>query len=72
MTSTSQCRAKMLCCPSKLPNELNNIKKFAAFNGFPKWIVKNVIRQSLGTKRNNENNGSDQDIEKLYMSLPNI
>ena len=62
-------RAKKLCCPSKLSNELNNIKKFAAFNGFPKWIVKNVIRQSLGNKRNNDID-SDEEIEKLYMSLP--
>ena len=41
-------RAKKLCSSSKLAKELNNIKKFAACNGFPKWIVKSVIRQNLG------------------------
>ena len=32
-------RAKKLCHPSKLKPELANICKFAAYNGFPRWVV---------------------------------
>ena len=40
-------RAKKLCSPNKLKDELKCIKKFAAFNGFPKWIAKKIIKQAL-------------------------
>ena len=62
-------RAKKLCSPSKLSIELNNIKRFAAYNGFPKWTVKSVIRQSLGNRKNNESE-SNEEIDTLFMFLP--
>ena len=62
-------RAKNLCSPSKLSNELSNIRRFAAFNGFPKWIARSVMRQSLGNRRNTEAE-PEEDEETLYMSLP--
>ena len=65
-------RAKRLCTPSKLSNEVKCIKKFAAYNGFPKWIAKNIIRQSLDAPHNHPRETTDEDehIEKLYMFLP--
>ena len=33
-------RAKKLCAPSKLKDEMAKIRTFAAYNGFPKWVVK--------------------------------
>ena len=61
-------RAKKLCSPSKLPDELTTIRKFASYNGFPKWIVKKVMQQSLQNRR-----AVDQETEEmdtLYMFLP--
>ena len=40
-------RAKRLVNPSKLHQEIAKIRKFAAYNGFPKWITKNIIRRTL-------------------------
>ena len=65
-------RAKRLCTPSKLSNEVKCIKKFAAYNGFPKWIAKNVIRQSLDAPHNHPREKTDENepTETLYMFLP--
>ena len=60
-------RAKKLCSPSKLSDELVNIKKFAAYNGFPKWIVKSIMKQSLHDKARIE---PESDEETLYLFLP--
>ena len=40
-------RAKRLCEPSKLSQEIEKIRKLAAYNGFPKWAVRNVVKRSL-------------------------
>ena len=61
-------RAKRLCASSKLSEELANIRRFASYNGFPKWIVKRIMQQSLRPKRNVEEEAEDQDV--LYMTLP--
>ena len=60
-------RAKKLCSPSKLSNELSNIKMFAAYNGFPKWITKNIINPS---SRNDQSTEKDPEEETLYLFLP--
>ena len=37
-------RAKKLCAPSKLKDEMAKIRTFAAYNGFPRWVVRNIMR----------------------------
>ena len=61
-------RAKKLCSTSKLPNELSNIKKFAAYNGFPKWVTKNIMNQSIRNTQSTETD--DQEEETLFLFLP--
>ena len=60
-------RAKKLCSPSKLAEELSNIKKFAAYNGFPKWVVKNVMKQGLLQKTKTD---PDPEEVTIYLFLP--
>ena len=61
-------RAKKLCTPNKLKAEINNIKKFAAFNGFPRWIVNKIVKQSGG---NRHQPSDEEDVSKIvYMFLP--
>ena len=44
---------------------------FAAYNGFPNWIVKNVIRHCLSNKRNDKPElKGDTETETLFISLP--
>ena len=44
-------RAKKLCSPNKLTEEIKCVRKFAAYNGFPKWIAKNLIKQTPDPQR---------------------
>ena len=62
-------RAKKLCSPNKLREEIRCIKKFAAFNGFPKWIAKKIVQQTLNS-RTASSETTDDNIETLYMFLP--
>ena len=62
-------RAKKLCSTGKVAAEIETIKKFASYNGFPRWIVKNVIQQTQNKRRTNEPD-QDDDVTTLYMSLP--
>ena len=61
-------RANKLCSPSKLANELSNIRRFAAYNGFPKWITKRVMQPSLNNRTNNEPEETEEEL--LFMFLP--
>ena len=64
-------RAKRLCEPSKLSQEIAKIKKFAAYNGFPKWIVRNLIKRALQpTQRPEEEEDPDQEV--IYLTFPYI
>ena len=77
-------RAKKLCHPSKLKPELANIRKFAAYNGFPRWVVNKVVRKTLHTGQRNQpqdepqqeptaNQEEDSSHESLvFLSLPYI
>ena len=51
--------------------ELKNIKKFASYNRFPKWIVRSVI-QALNKPRRTETDQNQEDVDStiLNMSLP--
>ena len=63
-------RAKRICSENRIKTELNRIKDFAAWNGYPKNIVNSIIKQTL--KHNNtsrtqvENN---PDVVKIYLDL---
>ena len=46
--------ASKLCHPSKLKEEIGNIKRFASYNGFPKWVVRGVVRRALQPIRPNQ------------------
>ena len=64
-------RAKRLCSPDKVKKEIDNIKRFASYNGFPKWIVNKEVKrcQELSKK---EKKQCDEDITTLFMFLPYI
>ena len=63
-------RAKRLCSPGKLKCEIDNIKRFAAYNGFPKWIVKSTIQKCNQPKTNQ--NEDDDEVPSISMSVPYI
>ena len=63
-------RAKRLCTPNKLADEIKNIKRFASYNGFPRWIVNKVIKQSTEPTDRPTQEDQDTDTVDLYMFLP--
>ena len=74
-------RAKKLCAPSKLKDEMAKIRTFAAYNGFPRWVVKKIIRslEPTNARRTEEaSSQSESDTEPeepeevVYLSLPYI
>lgn len=64
-------RAKRLCSPSKLKEEIKKIHKFAGYNGFPKWIVNTTMKRVNQQKQQNDND-QEEDCIKLSLSLPYI
>ena len=63
-------RAKRLCSPSKLSKELAIIRKFASYNGFPKWITRKVMKEGLQPKRHTNDEQEAEELDTLYMFLP--
>ena len=63
-------RAKRLCTPNKLADEIRNIRRFASYNGFPRWIVNKVIKQSTEPTDRPTQEDQDTDTVDLYMFLP--
>ena len=65
-------RAKRLCSPNKLSEEIRNIKRFASYNGFPRWTASKIIKETLSSQQRQRNttDEQDQDTTPLYMSLP--
>jgi hypothetical protein len=63
-------RAKKLCTPNKLTAELDNIKRFASYNGFPRWIVNKIMKQ-VSTNRPTNNDEEEEEVKNtIYMFLP--
>ena len=44
-------RAVKLCSANRLKDELKNIKRFASYNGFPRWVTNKVMRESRHHER---------------------
>ena len=64
-------RAKRLCSQNKLKDEIKNIKRFASYNGFPRWIANKIVKQSLEpSTRSTESQDQDTDTVNLYLFLP--
>ena len=61
-------RAIRLCSANKLKDELANIKRFASYNGFPRWIVSKLIRESTNPRPRTLED--DEDTHSIYMFLP--
>ena len=62
-------RAKQICIGDLLPSEIQNIKKFASWNGYPKFIRNKLIKQILSTPSRQEHLYNYNDIVKLYINL---
>ena len=62
-------RAKRLCSPNKIKEELKNIRRFAAYNGFPKWVVKSTIKSCNTTNRARSPDKEDVAVS-LFLQLP--
>ena len=64
-------RAAKLCHPSKLKQEIGNIKRFASYNGFPKWVVRSVVRRALQPIRRTQEEEPEQE-NVIFFSFPYI
>ena len=65
-------RAKKICSdPEQLNKQILKIRKFAAWNGFPKYVT-NVIINRLNRNNNNRDAPPNQDenIPTLWLTLP--
>ena len=62
-------RAKRICSVNLLPEEINEIKKFASWNGFLKSISTSTIKSALNKSINEYHTDADNDI-KFYLNLP--
>ena len=63
-------RAKRICSVNILPEEINEIKKFASWNSFPKSISTSIIKRALNKFINEYHTDDDKDIIKFYLNLP--
>ena len=61
-------RARKLCSPERLGEEIKNIKRFASYNGFSSWIVKSTIQKCNRSKTEDENDITPS----IYISFPYI
>ena len=61
-------RAIRLCSANKLKDELSNIKQFASYNGFPRWITNKIVRESINPHPRRVDD--DEDTQDIYMFLP--
>ena len=56
-------RAVKLCSANRLKDELKNIKRFASYNGFPRWVTNKVMRESRHPRaREDDEEEVSQDI----------
>ena len=65
-------QAKQVCSANLLPAEIQNIKKFASRNGYPKSIWNAIIKRTLSNSSRQEQLYNYVDMTKLYLNLPNM
>ena len=63
-------RAKRICSINLLPEEINEIKKFASWNGFPKSISTSIIKRALSKSIYDNHTGDNNDAIEFYLNLP--
>ena len=63
-------RAIRLCSAHKLKDELANIKRFASYNGFPRWIANKLIRECRNPQPRRITDVEDQESHDIYVFLP--
>ena len=63
-------RAKTICSPNKWKQELFKIKLFAAYNGFPKRVINNVIKKCKESQTTKKTTRTDEHFNCLYLNLP--
>jgi hypothetical protein len=62
-------RAKRLCSPTALKDEILFIKKLASWNGFPKWIVNKLVDNILNSQEK-EKPIVEDDVITLWFRCP--
>ena len=62
-------RAKRVCSVNLLPEEINEIKKFASRKSFPKSISTSIIKHALNKSINDYHTDDNNDM-KFYLNLP--
>ena len=55
-----------------MPVEIQNIKKFASWNGFPKSIRNAIIERALSKSSRQEQLYNYDDMIKLFINLPSV
>ena len=63
-------RAKRICSKELLSEEINEIKKFAPWNGFPKAISTSIIKRALSKSCTESQSEENNETIKIYMNLP--
>ena len=53
-------------------DEIKTIRRFASYNGFPRWIVNNTIKKCQTPARQEKEPAEQDDIKTLYISVPYI
>ena len=66
-------RASRICSTNKLLFEINNIKRFASWNDFPKSVANSIINKTLNTPSvtadNNDANETTYELLSIFMCL---
>ena len=65
-------RAKPICSVNLLPQEINETKKFASWNGFPKSILTSIIKlvliKSINDNHIDDDKDNDDNTITFYLS----
>ena len=64
--------AKNICSKENLPKELQSIKKFASWNGYPKNIVNAIIKRVLSQNKLTNDVVSNEEKDKITTVFINI
>ena len=66
-------RAKQICSPNKLPKQLDQIRNYVAWNGFPKHIGNKIIKDTISRQpRNACNLHKDDKTSIIYILIYRI